>query len=323
MTGHGKTSEGRTRWRCKGCSVSQVAGIDSTAKHLEQFLRWLLSRDRQSDMPGAGRSFRRRTAQFWSPWPMPPVVDEAHDVVFVDGIHLGRKAVILIARTDRFVLGWYLARTEHSAAWAGLLARIRPPRVVVSDGGSGFFKAAKTHWPDTAIQRCTFHAFNQIKAATTTRPRLPAGQQLYALGKRLLLVKTIDQAIAWMNDCQQWCNTWADFLKEKTIVDQRQVYTHARLVKARGSLNRLVNSGHLFTYLNPEFHIDDIRIPATNNRIEGGTNTQLRAMLRDHRGMSLGRRIKAIFWWCYQHSPNPLPAAQILKTMPTDTQIEA
>ena len=29
-------------------------------------------------------------------------------------------------------------------------------------------------------------------------------------------------------------------------------------------------------------------------------------------------RIKAIFWWCYMHTENPLPAAEVLRTMPTD-----
>ena len=37
-------------------------------------------------------------------------------------------------------------------------------------------------------------------------------------------------------------------------------------------------------------------------------------MLRDHRGMRLTRRMKAVFWWCYTHSPHPQPAATILVT---------
>ena len=46
-------------------------------------------------------------------------------------------------------------------------------------------------------------------------------------------------------------------------------------------------------------------------------------MLRDHRGLSVERRIKAIFWWRYMHSPDPLPAAEILRVMPTDRSIAA
>lgn len=322
MTRRGKTSAGRQRWRCRACGGSQITAIDATAKHLTEFLAWLLSRDRQVDMPGAGRSSRRRTAQFWRLWPMPVVVDEIHDVVFVDGIHLGRKAVVLIARNRDHALGWYLARSENSRAWGALLERIAPPVVVDSDGGSGFAKAVKQHWPETGVQRCVFHAFNQIKTATTSRPKLAAGQQLYGLGRRLMHLKTVPQATIWLTDYNQWCTDWNQFLAEKTMVNRRWVYTHQRLVKARGSLNQLIGAGTLFTYLIPELAEAEIQVPTTNNLIEGGTNALLRAMLRDHRGMSLIRRIKAIFWWCYQHTENPLPPAQLLKTMPDDEAIK-
>lgn len=37
--------------------------------------------------------------------------------------------------------------------------------------------------------------------------------------------------------------------------------------------------------------------------------------------MSVEKRIKAVFWWCYLHSPRPLSAKEILKLMPTDPSI--
>ena len=33
-------------------------------------------------------------------------------------------------------------------------------------------------------------------------------------------------------------------------------------------------------------------------------------------------RIKAIFWWCYTHTESPLPAAEILRVMPTDDDVD-
>ena len=57
----GKTAAGTQRWRCLDCGLTFVNRIDNTAKRLDEFLRWLLSKERQSDMPGAGRTFRRRT----------------------------------------------------------------------------------------------------------------------------------------------------------------------------------------------------------------------------------------------------------------------
>jgi hypothetical protein len=93
-------------------------------------------------------------------------------------------------------------------------------------------------------------------------------------------------------------------------------------VKARNGLNTLINKGTLFTYLDPTL-TNDIALPATNNKIEGGVNAPLRQLLRDHRGMSIDRRIKAVFWWCYMHTESPLPPADMLKTFPTDNDINA
>ena len=33
--------------------------------------------------------------------------------------------------------------------------------------------APRAQWPSTRVQRCTFHAFEQVKRCTTTRPRTP------------------------------------------------------------------------------------------------------------------------------------------------------
>lgn len=110
MTSHGRTSAGRQRWRCRACGLTKTNRINNDAKQLEEFLRWLLSKSAQAEMPGGGRGFRKRTARFWALWPLPPLVDETHRVVYVDGIHLGRRTVVLIACSDEHVLGWYLAR---------------------------------------------------------------------------------------------------------------------------------------------------------------------------------------------------------------------
>ena len=56
-------------------------------------------------------------------------------MVFVDGIYLSRKLVVLIACTKTHVLGWYVAKGETTRAWQALMSRIAPPDVVVCDGG--------------------------------------------------------------------------------------------------------------------------------------------------------------------------------------------
>ena len=99
--------------------------------------------------------------------------------------------------------------------------------------------------------------------------------------------------------------------------------THERLIKAEHSIIRLLKEGTMFTYLDESLRVQIEKIPSTTNQIEGGINSRLRAMLRDHRGLSVERRIKAVFWGRYMHSPRPLSAVEILKVMPTDKSISA
>ena len=201
------------------------------------------------------------------------------------------------------------------------MSRIAAPGVVVSDGGDGFAKALRETWPGTRHQRCVFHAFCQVRRYTTTHPRTQAGVELYGLARALLSITTIKEADGWVQGLLAWSERWDALLSETSVgEDGKPRLTHERLVKARRSLVRLVGAGTLFTYLDPGLAAEG-PLPATNNRIEGGVNSRLRAMLRDHRGLTIERRLKAIFWWCYMHSPDPLPPAEILRVMPTDRSI--
>ena len=208
---NGRTSSGSQRWRCTACGASTTVRYDDTAARLDEFLGWLLSKDSQAAMPGGGRSFRRRTAEFWEVWPMPVPDGELHRVLYVDGIWVAR----------------YL----------------------------------------------------------------------------------------------DWCGFWADFLEDRTVVDGRRVYTHERLRRARSSLSSLVSAGTLFTYLDPALAKAG-PLPSTNNMIEGGVNSQLRAVLRNHRGLTSVKRVKAVFWWCHAHSGDARTAREKLATMPTDADID-
>ena len=323
MKRNGTTSAGRVRWRCGGCGASSTRRIASDAKGLSEFLRRLLSRGRQSDMPGEGRAFRRRAARFWSIWAMPPKVEEPRRVVHLDGIHLGRRACVPIACDERHVLGWHLCRAENSRAWSALMSRIAAPEVAVSDGGDGFAKALRRTWPTAAHQRCAFHAFCQVRRYTTSRPRTQAGVELYGLARALLAVTTLKEAEGWVGLFLSWSERWDGLLAEVTRGEDGRIRpAHERLIKARRSLACLVGQGTLFTHLDPGLTAEG-GLPSTNNRIEGGVNARIRAMLRDHRGMSVEHRLKAVFWWCYLHSPDPLPPAEILRAMPTDRSIAA
>ena len=322
MIKHGTTGAGRQRFRCKPCSSTSTRRNQTQARQLAQFLDFVTGRTRYTDLPGQGRTARRTFAQFWPYWPLAGLVDEVHHVVFVDGIYLSHKLVVLIACTDTHVLGWYVARGETTAAWQALFARIAPPDVVVCDGGSGIATAVATTWPTTRIQRCVFHAFSQVKRKTTTRPRTQAGVDLYALAKALLYVRTREESIAWLTSLTAWNEHYAGFLAHKTRLPNGSVVnTHQRLIQAKSTLNTLARRGTLFTFLDPTLYLDGDPIPATSNLIEGKINSQLRALLRDHRGMPLDHQIKTVLWWCDRHTQFPATPAQLLAHTITDDQI--
>lgn len=56
--------------------------------------------------------------------------------------------------------------------------------------------------------------------------------------------------------------------------------------------------------------------------IEGGVNSQLRAVLRNHRGLTSVKRVKVVFWWCHVRSGDARTASVKLAAMPTDADID-
>ena len=211
--------DGPPRWRRRRC--------------LREFLGWLMSKGSQRDMPGQGRSFRRRTAGFWELWPMPVADGERHRVLYVDGIWLARDLVVLICRSDERVVSWYMARPETSRAWSALMDPIPAPDVVAADGGTGFASAVRRSWPGTRVRRCVFHAFCRVRRYTTSRPRLQAGVELYGLAGDPLHIETLHQAEPWVERRLRWCGFRADFLEDASVIDGGRAFTHERPRRVR------------------------------------------------------------------------------------------
>lgn len=317
MHRNGRTSAGKTRWRCRHCHASRVQVIDNKAKQLNEFLDWLLGRRIMREMPGGGRTFRRRTSWCWNLWPISPFIDETLPVIYIDGIYLSRKAVVLIASSDTRVLGWYLARSESSAAYMGLMKKIAAPFMVVSDGGAGFAKALRQVLPATRHQRCLLHAANQVRRYTTRNPLTAAGKDLLVLAGLLTQVRTIEQRDQWIFWYQNWRDSYRLYLSEMSRQpDGRRVFTHQRLRKARAGLDRLLRDRTLFAFLDAGVE----GMPAFNNRAES-VNSCLRRMLRQHIGLRVDRQVKAIMWWCFMHSGQDLTAADILRLFPDGDEV--
>ena len=320
MKKNGKTKAGTQRWRCTACNATSTRKIDNAAKALRTFLAWLLSK-RSVAEPGMSRTtFWRKFGWAWRIWSVAPYTGEAYDTVFLDGIWLKRDAVVLIARGESHTLARHLARSECAEAWAALMMRLPAPAMAVSDGSPGLAEAARTVWPGTRIQRCTFHAANQVKRCTTLNPKLECGKELLGIANGLKDAKDARSAALWLAEHNDWCTRWGKFLREFTLKDGKRVYAHERPRKARRGLTRLVKEGTLFTFVEMQEKYGGVWDP-TNNAIESD-NARIREMLRLHRGLPLMHRVKAVLWWCYMHTENPLSAAEILRVMPTDDEVD-
>lgn len=71
---------------------------------------------------------------------LPLRVKEHYHIVFVDGVSISHKIVILIACTIDKILDWYVTRSETTTAYLALLFRIAPLVTSVSDWRLGFRK---------------------------------------------------------------------------------------------------------------------------------------------------------------------------------------
>lgn len=320
MKRNGYTKAGTKRFRCIHCGASYVRKHNNDAKTLRLFLDWLKSKKSIKDLKINRTTFWRKTAFIWKLWPIAPFTGEIHDVIYFDGIYIGRGLVVLIAFSDRHAIAWHLAQSESSESWAALLVRIPAPKMAVSDGSSGFAKAVSHIWPHTRIQRCLVHAARRVKSFTTQKPKLEAGIELLGIANKLTHIDSAEKAAEWLVEYNAWCDRWHAFLKEYTYKDGKRVFTHERLRSARYSLNTLIKQKTIFTYIEMQQQYGGVW-PSTNNPVES-FNATLRRVLFLHRGLSVAHRMKAVFWICYMNTENPLSEAEILRVMPTDSEVK-
>ena len=134
-------------------------------------------------------------------------------------------------------------------------------------------------------QMCQFHQIAIVNRYLTRRPKLePAIELRYiALG----LTKTNEESFA--KQLVDWETKYHPFLKEKTInpITGRWFYTHKRIRSAYRSLR--TNLPHLFTYQ----RYPALNIPNTTNSLDGYFSN-LKTLLRIHRGLTKKRRFKVI-----------------------------
>ncbi|WP_420176105.1 IS1249 family transposase [Luteococcus sp. OSA5] len=302
---NGRTTAGRTRWRCKTCgaSTTRTRGDITRRAELGAFQAWLLGPTSQAATGGTGRSFRASTSWCWNiPAPQPVVTGEVDEVLMLDGTYLQDWCVI-IAFNGTHVQGWQWCNQESKAAYQALLTRLPAPDMAVVDGGQGVAAALHECWPDTLVQRCYFHIFQTVTRHLTMNPRLEAGKQLRALTVALMRVTSLDAATEWTRQYLAWEAEWDAFLKHRTYAGKHRErpvgigecvqwwFTHRDLRRCRALFRSLIRREQLFTWL----AFDPPR-PRTTSPLEGGPNKAIKDLLRVHRGLPPDHARRAVDW---------------------------
>lgn len=298
---NGRHRSGTQRWRCPACGASSVRRRPDVSRReqLVRFVSWLVGKHTQAEIDGTatGRTFRRETAWCWALEPRLPPATEIHHAVLFDGFWVSGWCLLIALSDKGRVLAWQWSGGESVAAWKALLEQVAAPGVLVSDGGTGIPTALKAVWPETKHQRCLFHVQMRVTRHLTRTPRTDAARALRALVMRLSRIDEDDEeaAISWQITLDQWWRTFGHLTKEKTRFRNGQLgYTHDRLRKAWSLIHGVIRNNTLFTYIT-------YGNPRTTSPLEGGINSQIREVLRRHRGMSEHHQKRAVEWFLVLH----------------------
>ncbi len=279
---------------------------------------WLTGKQTQAEVDGTatGRTFRRQVAWCWALEPRLPPATEIHHAVLVDGIWVSGWCLLIALSDKGRVLAWQWSGGESVAAWKALLEQVEAPGVLVSDGGTGLPTALKVVWPETKHQRCLFHLQMNVSRHLTRNPRTDAGRTLRALVMRLSDIHDEDAAIAWQLKLERWWQTFGHLTRERTMFRNGQFgYTHDRLRKAWQLIRRVSRNDTLFTWIT-------YGNPRTTSPLEGGINSQIRDVLRRHRGLSEEHQKRAVEWFLVLHELTLDEAIALAQAVPTPTPRE-
>ncbi|MEJ1090683.1 IS1249 family transposase [Microbacterium istanbulense] len=312
---NGRHRSGTQRWRCPSCGASSVRRRPDVTRReqLRRFVTWLTGKQTQAEIDGTttGRTFRREIAWCWALEPRLPPATEIHHAVLVDGFWVSGWCLLIALSDTGRVLAWQWSGGESVAAWKALLEQVAAPGVLVSDGGSGLPTALAVCWPETKHQRCLFHLQMNVSRHLTRNPRTDAGRALRALVMRLSDIHDEDAAIAWRLKLEVRWKAFGHLTRERTMFRNGQWgFTHDRLRKAWQLIRHVSRNETLFTWIT-------YGNPRTTSPLEGGINSQIRDVLRRHRGLSEQHQKRAVEWFLALHELPLDEAIALAKPAPT------
>ena len=311
----GLTAASTQRWLCVVCSKSGTKPRADLAEAfvLGRFVEWLLGKHSQSELSVPSRTWREDTTWCWGVVPPAPRTGEIYPVLLMDGTRIGRQ-VCLIVRSPLYVVHWGFAPWESSTSWDRQLSTIPPPTVIVCDGQKGMLLSIARCWPQTRIQRCLFHVWQNMRGKLTLNPQTEAGIDLLAHYYQIWQMTTAKLGSRWETVFYEIYHYHEVFLAERTyrhtpVSGKRNWwYTHRNTRAAFRQIDTLLKTKQLFTHLEEDLlETTGEPIPRTTNHMEGGTNSTLKGQLYIHRGMPSLHQQRLTEWYLYAKTEDPKP----------------
>jgi len=287
----------KQRWKCLSCKkVFFWKRKDVKERNRRKlFDGWLTDYQSLSSVAKKRNIHRttltRRFKNIWSDIKQNTFLEtEKSAILILDGLYISRDCVVLVVfdGISNKPLLWGFAERENFLAWANILNRIKSSGIsvcgIVSDGQKGLILAVKTIFPCIPHQRCMAHVVRLSLAWLTMKPKTEAGVLLRGLVILLHKIKTKEESKIWINSYLKWREKFNIFLKEKSInpLTGYRWYTHRKLRAVNSLINRALPN--LFIFL------ENLFIPSTTNKVEGGINAPLVELLHRHRGTNIFRQ---------------------------------
>ena len=299
-TKNGKVIE----WECSHCHqhFSFPKKEDKTPYWLLIYVKVILGMLRIKDLLCSRRTYNRNTKRFVDKDITLPPVTEHYNVLYVDAVHIKRRYCYMIARTEEKVVAFMKCKIEDTNHWFKFISKIPAPKYVVCDGHCGMRDAIKCYWNQTKIQYCQAHVKIKTNTELTKNPQSIAGKKIKKLVALLPQVKTHYDVLKWKDILYKIWHDHKDFFTERTYNDDGSSwwYTHRKVRRCIRRLIRLYESGELFAWIYETRFI----VGRTNNFLEGGINSVIKTLLREHRGAKDNRQQSIINILLYSKSYN-------------------
>lgn len=306
----GTTAAGIPRYRCRVCgrtTIRQYAGFRS--RLLKKFLlegktAELLSEEYRCH-PNTVRNRLNRIFNRLPPASAPADSPTTPCWLVTDATHFKRWGCLFVTKTTDRPQPIAVSFHDRECLQSALTHLMPLSSLTVSgytiDGKKGLVMAYQQLFPNAGFQRCLVHIRMRVQTLLTSRPKLPAGQELLGIAQQLTRIKTTAETHSWWELFTAWQQRWQPVLNERTYRENTPVlplrrrqrrwwYTHRNL---RYSWKHILHAAdHLFVFL------EHPRAVSHTNHLEGLFGQRKPSLYR-HRGLSRRRVANALLWTFY------------------------